>query len=121
MPVAVAPTALIDHAVARARAADALPVHHHAGLRQGEGQKRADGEQRDQPVRDAAEDRQQQARDERPAPGSHGIDQAPPARAKRFAADSPVSAMTRQSRGKSANEVLAEKTSTSTTEEIATK
>ena len=37
------------------RAAIFLPVHHHAGLREREGQERADGIERDQPVRDSPE------------------------------------------------------------------
>ena len=44
------------------RAAIFPPVHDHAGLRKREGQKRADGVERDQPVGDAAEKNQQRRR-----------------------------------------------------------
>ncbi len=49
-----------DHAVQCAFAALSLPVHHHARLREREREKRADGEQRDQPIGDAAKDDQQE-------------------------------------------------------------
>ena len=40
-----------------------LPVHHHPRLRQRESHKRADGEERNQAVGDAAKDDQQQRRE----------------------------------------------------------
>ena len=63
-PVASAPTPLIDIA-GRAGPPRAQPVRDHAGLRQREGQERADGEERNQSIGDAAEDDQQERRQDR--------------------------------------------------------
>ena len=60
MPVATAPMPLMSMRCVEPAAAFALPVHHHAGLREREGEERADSEERNQPVGDAAEDDQQQ-------------------------------------------------------------
>ena len=53
-------------------------MHHHSRLREGEGQERAHGKQRNEPVRDAAEDDQQQAGEHGKDADAHGVDQPPP-------------------------------------------
>ncbi len=51
-----------EHAPPGAFAPGSLPVHYHAGLGQRKGQKRSHGVERNQPVGDASEDRQQHSR-----------------------------------------------------------
>ena len=65
-----------------ARLALALPVHHHAGLREREGHERADGKERDQPVGDAAEDDEQQRGERDQHINSPGVEQPPAAQQK---------------------------------------
>ena len=61
------------------RAAIFPPVHDHAGLRKREGQKRADGIERDEPVGDAAKENQQAAAEYRQDDDAVGVDEPPSA------------------------------------------
>ena len=54
-------------------------MHHHAGLGESEGQKRADGEERNEPVRDSAKDNEQQRRERDQHVNAPRVEQAPPA------------------------------------------
>jgi hypothetical protein len=53
-------------------------VHHHAGLREREGAKRAHGKQRDQPIGDAAEGDEQDPGEAGQEHDAHRMDQPPP-------------------------------------------
>ena len=55
--------AVDDHAAGGTGAAQALPVHDHSGLGEGEGQEGADGEEGDEAVGDSAEDDQKEGRE----------------------------------------------------------
>ena len=119
-PVATAPPPLIDSlarspAAGPARSLGAAPMRGHAGLRQGEGEEGADGEERDQPVGDAAERDQQHARADREEQDARRIDQPPARRPRRRAAGSRRRATRRQRRGKPTKLVLADRQSTAST------
>src|SRR5208337_4127715 len=65
------------------RTAISPPVHHHAGLRKREGQKRPHGKQRDEPVGNAAKKNQQAATEYRQNNDAVGIHEPPPAVSER--------------------------------------
>ena len=65
IPVADRAERVDPERVPRLRPADAAPVLHHPGLRQREREERADREEGDEPIGDAAEDDEQDAREER--------------------------------------------------------
>src|ERR1700738_4188830 len=55
------------------------PVHHHAGLRKREGQKSADGVERDEPIGDTAKKNKKSATEYRQDNDAVGVDEPPPA------------------------------------------
>ena len=111
-PVAAAPTPLTTMLRGLVRAAGAQPVRDHAGLRQRERQERADGEQRDQPIGDAAEDDQQERRERREHVDAVRVHEPAAARREDARAGSRSRAISRHRRGKSAKPVLADSAST---------
>src|SRR6516162_6444733 len=60
-----------------------LPMHHHAGLREREGHKSADGVQRNQPVRHASEQEEQKPAEYRQHVNPLRVDQSPSSRHER--------------------------------------
>src|ERR1700734_340255 len=69
MPVAKAPKPVEKNRGESPRAPDTPPVHDHACLREREGEEGADGIERDEAVRDAAEDDEQNG-----CEGGEGVD-----------------------------------------------
>src|SRR5260370_40119807 len=61
------------------RTALSPPMHHHAGLRKREGQKSANGIERDEPIGDTTEKNEEAATEHRQDNDAVGIDEAPPA------------------------------------------
>ena len=79
MPVTNAPSPLTSALFSQCGPAIFPPVHDHAGLRKREGQKGADGVERDQPVGDAAKKNEQAAAEHRQHHDAVGVDQPPSA------------------------------------------
>src|SRR5229473_1589724 len=61
------------------RTALSPPMHHHAGLRKREGQKSADGIERNEPIGDTTEENEESATEHRQDNDAVGIDEAAPA------------------------------------------